>query len=272
MAQIVSICNQKGGVGKSTTVFHLSRSAVLRGLRVLVVDADPQGNISRLLSRDPLSEDQVSLADVLLTRVPSRPGSPDPIGIAEVIVPGLWENLDVVPAVGDTLSYARDQLVITGAGREHKLREALEEIQTEYDLIFIDCPPSLDQLPLNALTASSGAMIVTHTRLLSLSGINQLMQTIANVQKYNNPDLRILGITVNHYEKELVASRHWMLDLQQAADTNGWPLLSPSVPKRTLIANTSESGQALDEQGADGAALTRIYDRHLTALLEGAQR
>lgn len=271
MAQIVSICNQKGGVGKSTTVFHLSRAAVCRGLRVLVIDADPQGNLSQLLSRDPLSEEQVSLADVLLSRVPSRPGSPEPIGIAEVIVPGLWEHLDLVPAVGDTLSYARDQLVITGAGREHKLRESLEEIQAEYDLIFIDCPPSLDQLTLNALTASNGVMIVTHTRLLSLSGMNQLMQTITNVQRYNNHDLQILGVTVNQYEKELTAARHWMLDLQHAAQERDWPLLSPPIPKRTLVANTTESGQALDEQGAAGAELARIYDRHLTALLEGAQ-
>lgn len=272
MAQIVSTCNQKGGVGKTATVYHLSRAAVRRGLRVLVVDADPQGNLSQLLSRDPLSEEQVSLADVLLSRVPSRPASTDPIGIREVIVPGLWENLDLVPAVGDTLSYARDQLVITGAGREHKLREALEEIQAEYDLILIDCPPSLDQLTLNALTASDGVMIVTHTRLLSLAGMNQLIQTIDNVRKYNNSDLQILGVTVNQYEQQLTAARHWMLDLQRAATEQGWPLLNPSIPKRTLVANTTESGQALDEQGTDGADLARIYDRHLTALMEGAHR
>ncbi|WP_431791701.1 ParA family protein [Kocuria palustris] len=270
MARIVAIANQKGGVGKTTTAYHLARAATLRGLRVLVIDSDPQGNLSRLLSQEALPADQVSLADVLLSRDANRPASAEPVLLSDIVVAGLWENLDVAPAVGDTLSYARDQLVISGAGREHKLRESLEEIQGDYDLILIDCPPSLDQLTLNALTAADGVLVITHTRLLSLDGMSQLVRTIENVRRYNNQRLRILGVAVNQFEKDLKAARHWLLELQEAAKAQEWPVLA-SMPKRTLIANVTETGEALDEQGSIGVDLAQIYDRNLTALMEGAQ-
>src|SRR5690606_38184370 len=180
-ARIYALCNQKGGVGKSTTTFHLARAAVLRGERVLVVDNDPQGNLTAVAAAEEVSEDQAGLADVLSTRAPET--------VADVIVAGVWHSLNVVPTSGTTLGYVRDELVIAGAGREVRLREALASVKDDYDMILIDCAPSLDQLTINGLTAADDVVIVTHSKQWSLSGLAQLLETIENVRQYYNPEL-----------------------------------------------------------------------------------
>ena len=117
-AQILALCNQKGGVGKSTTTFHLARAAVQAGRRVLVVDLDPQGNLTTSIAAETVDDDQAQLADALSSRAPET--------LRDVIVPGLWPGLDLVPTAGVTLGAVRDELVIAGAGRESRLREALQ--------------------------------------------------------------------------------------------------------------------------------------------------
>src|SRR5699024_5315771 len=102
--RVLAFCNQKGGVGKSTTTFHLARAAALQGLRVLIVDADPQGNISAAAAAEVVKEDQAGLADVLSAHAPDV--------VADVIVPSIWKGVDIVPTSGETLGSVRDELVI----------------------------------------------------------------------------------------------------------------------------------------------------------------
>ncbi|TYC96607.1 AAA family ATPase [Arthrobacter echini] len=257
-ASILALCNQKGGVGKSTTAFHLARSAVTKGLRVLVVDADPQGNITSVLT-DDVGDDVAGLADVLSARASET--------ISDVAVNGIWERLTVVPTAGETLGVVRDELVVAGAGREARLRDALHLVREDYDLILIDCAPSLDTLTINGLTAADGVIVVTQSKLWSANGLAKLLDTIAAVQAHYNPQLSVAGILVNQHEARTVGGAHWVEQIQEATTARGLPLLQPPVPKRALIADATESARGLDELGADGIELARLYDNYLSALM-----
>lgn len=256
-ATVLTACNQKGGVGKSTTIFHMTRAAVTAGLRVLVVDADPQGNITSVLTTD-VDEGDVGLADVLSDYTSET--------ITDVIVPGIWDGLDVVPTTGESLGLVRDQLVVAGAGRELRMRKALEPLRAEYDLILIDCGPNLDQLVINALTASDGALVVTQTKLWSANGLAKLLDTIAAVTASYNPNLTVAGVVLNQHEARTIGGGHWAGEIAAAAEARGLPLLSPPVPKRQVIADATEEARGLDEGDTDARELAAIYDGYLAAL------
>lgn len=261
-ARIISLCNQKGGVGKSTTSFHLARAAVLARRKVLVVDNDPQGNLTSIATAEPVAEDQAGLADALSSRAPET--------IRDVIVPGLWPGLDVVPTTGVTLGFVRDELVIAGAGREGRLREALHDVVEDYDLILIDCAPSLDQLTINGLTAAAAVLVVTETKLFSANGLAQLLDTIDNVRQYYNAELTVAGIVVNKHEEQTVSGRERLAELREAAQGRGIPILTPLVPKRVVISDAAEAARGLDEWGGvEARDLGAIYTAHLT-VIEGA--
>ena len=258
-AQIIALCNQKGGVGKSTTTFQLARAAVLRGRRVLVVDNDPQGNLTSVAAAEMVVDDQAGLADALSARASET--------LRDVIVPGVWPGLDVVPTSGVTLGYVRDELVIAGAGREGRLREALATVANDYDLILIDCAPSLDQLTINGLTAAQSVVVVTHSKLFSANGLAQLLDTIENVRAYYNPGLRVAGVIVNQHEERTVSGQTWLDQLVTAAEDRGLAVLTPPIPKRVVISDATEAARGLDEWGsAEATALGAIYAEHLAAI------
>lgn len=266
-AKAIALCNQKGGVGKSTTTFQLARAAVVAGSRVLVVDNDPQGNITSVATQRDVPSDQAGLADVLSARAPES--------LSDVIVPGVWESLDVVPTTGTTLGAVRDELVIAGAGRERRLAEALATITERYDLVLIDCAPSLDQLTINALAAADAAVVVSHPKLWSLNGLDQLLETIDGVRAYYNPRLTVAGILVNQVEDRTVSAQTWLTELRQAAAHRTYSggrlaLLEPAIPKRVVISDATEAARGVDQWGTPEAkALARSYARLLTAI-EGA--
>lgn len=258
-ARIVALCNQKGGVGKSTTTFQLARAAVRRGRRVLVVDNDPQGNLTTVAAAEEVADDQVGLADALSSRAPET--------IRDVTVPGVWPGLEVVPTSGATLGSVRDELVIAGAGREGRLRQALADVVNDYDLILIDCAPSLDQLTINGLTAAGDVLVVTHSKLFSSNGLGQLLATIEDVRTYYNPALRVAGVLINQHEEQTVSGKTWAEELRAAADERGVRVLDPPVPKRVVISDATEAARGLDEWGsAEAAALGAIYADHLTTI------
>lgn len=131
--QVLALCNQKGGAGKTTTTANLARAAITQGRRTLVVDLDPQGNLTSVLAAEEVAEDVVSLADVLSPRTN--------IAVAVVITDGVWKGLDVLPSGGDRLAAVGSELIVMTTGGALRLRRALKTVATDYDLVLIDCPP-----------------------------------------------------------------------------------------------------------------------------------
>lgn len=261
---IFAICNQKGGVGKSTTIYHLTRAAILAGLRVLVIDADPQGNLTRALT-DDVQEDDAAVADALSDR--------STVTLTDILVQGIWEGLTVAPTVGGMLSAVRDELVSTSKpGREARLRTQLAGIKDDYDVVLIDCGPALDTLTLNTLTAADGVVIVTQSKQWSLDGLAQLLETIREARRYYNPQLAVAGLVVNQHEGHTSAGRHWAAELEAAADEHALRMLTPYVPKRQPISDAIDYGQGLDQGDSKVRPLAAIYADHLAQLMEGAER
>lgn len=261
MAKVIAITNQKGGVGKSTSTYHFARAGTLAGLKVLCVDIDPQGNLTSVLAPD-ITEGDAGLADALSNR--------SDVTLPEVVTSTIWDNVDLIPTAGEALGFVRDELVIAGAGRESRLRTALEDIKGDYDLVLIDCAPSLDQLTINGLTAADDVLIVTQSKLWSANGLARLLGTVDSVREHYNPDLTISGILVNQHESTTLSGAHWIGELEEAAQARDLRVLTPPVPKRVAISDAHESGIGLDEAPSkDAREMADLYAAHLTTITEG---
>lgn len=187
MGKIIAITNQKGGVGKTTTSVNLSACIAKLGKKVLLIDMDPQGNASSGLGID---KDNLELCiyDVLINGMT----------INDVIVPTALKKLKIAPASID-LAGAGVELVYLPK-REHILKKALKEVKDDYDFIFIDCPPSLDLLTLNALTAADGVLIPIQSEFYALEGVSQLINTVNLVKKSLNEKLEVEGVLLTMFD------------------------------------------------------------------------
>lgn len=181
VGKIISIANQKGGVGKTTTSVNLGACLAFIGNRVLIVDIDPQGNATSGLGIEKADVD-LCVYDLLI----------EDADVKKVIKTTQIEQLDVIPATIQ-LAGAEIELVPT-ISREVRLKKAIDQVKEQYDYIIIDCPPSLGLLTLNALTASDSVIIPVQCEYYALEGLSQLLNTIRLVQKHLNPNLMIEGV------------------------------------------------------------------------------
>lgn len=203
-ALIIAMCNQKGGVGKTTTTINLGAALAETGRSVLLVDFDPQGSLSVGLGVNPHTLD-TSVYDLLLRKDAS---------IDDVITPSGVEGLDLLPSNID-LSAAEVQLV-SEVAREQTLRRVLTKVRGRYDIILIDCAPSLGLLTVNALTAADRVVMPLECEFFALRGIALLTDTIAKVQDRLNPELEILGILGTMYDARTLHSREVLERVVQA--------------------------------------------------------
>ena len=186
MGKVVSVANQKGGVGKTTTTVNLSTMLAKKGKKVLMIDTDPQGNATSGIGID--KENEFSIYDVLINEV----------DMTKTILETQVKNLWICPA-NINLAGAEVELV-SMFSRERRLKEQLDKIKDNFDFILIDCPPSLGLVTLNAFTASDSVLIPVQCEYFALEGLGQLMNTINLVRKHLNKSLYIEGAVLTMYD------------------------------------------------------------------------
>jgi chromosome partitioning protein len=225
LTKVISIANQKGGVGKTTTSINLGGALAELGYRVLCVDMDPQANLTVGLGIS-LSEVQVSMADVL---------SEDRVPFDEIVRAVEMPGLAVAPA---TLELASTEVeLFTAIGREMVLRDALASwrTQSQFDVIIIDCPPTLGLLTINALVASSRVIIPVQTQYYAIKGLTALIKVINTIKLKLNHDLEILGLLATFFDGRTVLAREMLANLRELGDHRVF---------NTMIKNTVKLGEA----------------------------
>ena len=227
MARIISIINQKGGVGKSTTAEALLAGLTLKGYKTLAVDLDAQGNLTYATGAN--SQGATSLG--VLTREVDA-------GDAIQHTP----SGDIIPS---NKALAGADAFITDTGKEYRLKEALESVASEYDYIIIDTPPALSILTINALTASNSLIIPAQADIYSLQGIEQLAETIQPVKRYCNPTLSIEGILLTRYSKRSILGQEVAGLARQIAQRLNTKVFDTTIREAIAIKEAQISQQSL---------------------------
>ena len=206
MARILAVANQKGGVGKTTTTINLAASLALAGRRVLVVDVDPQGNLTSGLGRRNQLGSAGSIYEALTSPQPTQDARPF------IIAAGI-DGLSLIPA-DRNLTGAEIELVALPS-REERLRLFLESTRAEYDYVFVDCPPSLGLLTLNALVAADAVLIPLHCEYFALEGLAELVTTMRRVRAALNPRLDIEGVLLTMFDERTNLGQQVATDVRE---------------------------------------------------------
>ncbi len=213
MGKIIAIANQKGGVGKTTTSVNLSALLAKKGKKVVLIDADPQGNATSGLGVD--KDVEKSLYDVLINEEP----------VAGTLQDTVEKNLKICPS-NMNLAGAEVELV-SQMSREHRLKEQLEGIKDKFDYIFIDCPPSLGLITLNSFTAADSVLIPVQCEYYALEGLGQLLNTINLVKKHLNKSLEIEGALLTMYDIRTNLSNQVVKEVKKYFDDKVYKTVIP---------------------------------------------
>ena len=233
MGKIISIANQKGGVGKTTTTVNLSTILAKKGKKVLLIDADPQGNATSGLGVEKKVE--LSIYDVLVNETQ----------IEETYQETVIKNLIVCPS-NINLAGAEVELV-SMMSREQRLKEKLDVIKEKFDFIFIDCPPSLGLITLNAFTASDSVLIPVQCEYYALEGLGQLLNTVNLVKKHLNKGIKIEGALLTMYDIRTNLSNQVVKEVKKYFDDKVYKTV---IPRNVRLSEAPSYGMPITEYDA----------------------
>ena len=229
MGKIISVSNQKGGVGKTTTALSLSAALGVLEKKVLLIDMDPQSNATSGLGVDS-NEVTLSSYDLIIGNAKA----------SNIVIQTSSPNLDLIPAKIDLVGLEIE--IVNESSREYLLKNALEKIKEKYDFIIIDCPPSLGLITLNALTCSNSVIIPIQCEYFALEGLGKLLNTIKGVQKVHNPNLSLEGILLTMFDSRLRLSNQVKQDVKKHF---GNIVFNTIIPRNVSLGEAPSHGESI---------------------------
>lgn len=245
MGKVIAITNQKGGVGKTTTAINLSASLAEAGQHVLLIDFDPQGNTSSGLLPEPLPEQSPTIYNLIC----------DTAAIESCLLKNVIDGLDLIPA-DMNLSGAEVEFQEL-EDMESRLKKALIAVRSQYDYIFIDCPPSLSVLTINALTAADSVIIPIQCEYYALEGLNQVLKTIYLVQRKLNANLKVEGVLFTMYDQRTNLSEQVVASVRENLQE---PIYDTIIPRNVKLAEAPSHGEPINlyDSASRGAESYRL--------------
>lgn len=244
MGKIIAVANQKGGVGKTTTAISLAASLAELQKKILVIDVDPQGNTTSGFGVDK-NEQENTIYELLL----------DDCSVNETIIKDVVPNLDLIPS---NVNLAAAEIELIGIARkEYILRDALDFIRDDYDFIFLDCPPSLSVLTVNAMTASDTVLVPIQCEYYALEGLSQLIHTINLVRERLNEKLDIEGIVFTMYDSRTNLSQQ-VVDNVRANVTQ--KIYDTMIPRNVRLAEAPSYGEPITRYDPKSAGADAYRD------------
>lgn len=249
MSTVIAVANQKGGVAKTTTVHTLAEALTERGKSVLMIDLDPQACLTYATDSEPDSL-EATIHDVFLGRT----------NASDILISR--EGPDLLPS---SIDLAGSEIhLLTKTGREFVLKRAIANIKDDYDVVIIDCGPSLGILTVNALTAADTVLIPFQAETLSDRGVGQLIETIDDVRNYTNEHLQVLGGIATMFDARTNLSKRVLRDVQEM---HGLNLIEPPVPRSVRVAEAPGDGVSVLAHAGRSKPATAY--RELAAVIEG---
>ncbi len=241
MGRVISVSNQKGGVGKTTTTVNVAAFIADRGRRVLIIDIDPQANAGYGVGVNAV-ESEKTVYEVLIGAVPIR----------EAIIQTGLPNLDLIPSNIHLAGAQMDLMDVEG--KEFILRKAMQDIRGEYDYVLVDCPPSLGILTLNSLVAADSVMIPLQCEYYALEGLSQLLRIIAMVQENLNRSLSIEGVVLTMYDSRTNLSQQVVSDVREYFSSKVFKTI---IPRNVRLSEAPSFGKpiGLYDRGSIGSVM-----------------